>query len=100
VPSPYAHHLRLRLSSWALQQCCMKYELREDEHMRLTNDKKIAEHFLVVSGKDNDFVGSHKTHVKAAKPVKELPNERMVRFHCNGLKVINRMGVAGRLLHM
>ncbi|GFH14580.1 protein kinase domain-containing protein [Haematococcus lacustris] len=77
-----------------------KYELRENDHMQLTSNKKIAKHIVVVPGKDNDFVGSHKTHVKAAKPVKELPNEWVVRFHRNGLKVINRMGAAGRLLHM
>ncbi|KAJ9530045.1 hypothetical protein QJQ45_023326, partial [Haematococcus lacustris] len=48
------------------------YELREDLRMQLTSDKKIAEHDVVVLGKDKAYVGSHKTHAKGAKPVKEI----------------------------
>ncbi|GFH32659.1 uncharacterized protein HaLaN_31913 [Haematococcus lacustris] len=48
------------------------YVLREDLRMQLTSDRKIAEHAVVVLGKDKAYVGSHKTHAKGAKPVKEI----------------------------
>ena len=43
------------------------YELREDLRLQLTKDEKIAEHDVVVMGKDKAYVGSHKTHAKGAK---------------------------------
>ena len=43
------------------------YELRENLRMQLTKDKKIAEHDVVVKGKDKAYIGSHKTHAKGAK---------------------------------
>ena len=35
--------------------------------LQLTKDEKIAEHDVVVMGKDKAYVGSHKTHAKGAK---------------------------------
>jgi len=37
--------------------------------MQFTKDNKIAEHDMVVLGKDKAYIGSHKTYVKGAKYV-------------------------------
>ena len=41
--------------------------MREDLRLQLTKDNKIAEHDVVIVGKDDGWLGSHKTHAKGAK---------------------------------
>ena len=43
------------------------FTLREDMRMQLTTDNRIAEHDVVVKGKDKAYIGSHKTFAKGAK---------------------------------
>ena len=43
------------------------FTLREDMRMQLTMDNRIAEHDVVVKGKDEVYIGSHKTFARGAK---------------------------------
>jgi hypothetical protein len=45
------------------------YELREDLRMLPSRDGKMREDDVMIMGKTNAWIGSHKTHVKGAKCV-------------------------------